>query len=366
MPEFKALLFGKVKDKASIGKARLVHSFSSNSVKNIHLALLKSTTHSHRKPPDSDYVSDVISYSNSRYAPAAFAAALWRIRVTKNAFVANKSLIVLHKLIKSSRDTFEGLDPRWNNLKLREFWDKSSSLAQELSHWVRWYGLYLDHLSWISKVLGSFPSFMETSKDRAKVKDRVSSYKTGYIMRQTDSLVCFFEHICTRPESPPMFQNKIVDEIRELVIQDYFAVMMLIVVRLQVLSERLIKLGVKPVGDSGLSLVLVRLEECKESLSGFFWRYRRLAEDFWCLVEMLKAETAKDNKEMVEFVGSVQKTVKDDEEMVELAGSVQTEWVTFDDTETATHEVVPWDSEWVKFDDPNGLTNESVWLSLCT
>ncbi|XP_010456745.1 PREDICTED: putative clathrin assembly protein At5g10410 [Camelina sativa] len=166
-----------------------------------------------------------------------------------------------------------------------------------------------------------------------------------------------------------MFQNKIVDEVRELVIQDYFAVMMLIVVRLQVLSERLIKLGGKPVDDSGLnvlSLVLVRLEECKESLSGYFWRYRRLAEDFWCLAEMLKAETAKDNKEMVEFVGSVQITVKDDEEMVELACSVQIEWVTLDDTETATHEVVPWDSKWVKFDDPNGLTNESVWLSPCT
>ncbi|EOA20878.1 hypothetical protein CARUB_v10001215mg [Capsella rubella] len=369
MQELKALFIGKVKDKASLGKARLVHSFSSNSVKNIHLALLKSTTHTSHKPPNSDYVSDVISYSNSRYAPAALAAALWRIRVTKNAFVANKSLIVLHKLIKSSRDRFEGLDHGWNKLKLREFWDKSSSLAQELSQWVRWYGLYLDHLSWISKVLGSFPSLMESSKDRAKEKDRVSSYQTGYIMRQTDFLVCFFEHICTRPEIPPMFQNKIVDEIRELVIQDYFTVMILIVVRLQVLSERLIKPGVKPVRDSGLkdlSQVLGRLEECKESLSGFFWRYRRLAEDFWCLVEMLKAETVTDNKEMVEFVSSVQNTVKDDEEMVDLTGSVQTEWVTFDDSETATREVVTWDPGWVTFDESNGMTNESVWLSLCT
>lgn len=228
----------------------------------------------------------------------------------------------------------------------------------------------MDRLSWIPNVLGSFPNLMETSKEKAKEKDCVSSYQTGYIMRQTDSLVSFFEHICTRPETPPMYQNKIVDEIRELVIQDYFMVMRLVMVRLQVLRERLINPGFGPVGDSGsndLSQVLVRLEECKESLSGLFWRCRRLAEDFWCLVEMLKAETVNDNNnEMVELAGSVQITVKDDEEMVELAGSIQTEWVTFDDSETAKNEMVKWDSEWVTFDDSNGLTNESVWFGLCT
>ncbi|CAE6094258.1 unnamed protein product [Arabidopsis arenosa] len=370
MSELKTRIIGKFKDKASIGKARLVHSFSSTAVKYIHLALLKSTTHTSNKPPNSDYVSDVISYSNSRYAPAAFAAALWRLRVTKNAIVATKSLIVIHKLIKSSRDNFEGLDRDRNNLKLNEFSDKSSTLALELSQWIRWYGLYLDRLSWVPKVLGSFPNLLENPKEKVKEKDRVSSYQTGCIMRQTDFLVSFFEHICTRPEAPPMYENKIVDEIRELVIQDYFMVVRLVMVRLQVLSERLIKPGVKYIGDPGLNdliLVLVRLEECKESLSGFFWRCRRLAEDFWCLVEMLKAETVKDNKQMVILAGLVQTTVKDDKEMVEiLAGSSPTEWVTFDDSETSTHDVKNLDSKWVTFDDYNGLTNESVWLSLYT
>lgn len=139
MTKLKSLIIGKVKDKASIGKARLVHSFSSNAVKYIHLALLKSTTHTCNKPPNSKYVSDVISYSNSRYAPAAFAAALWRLRVTKNAFVAAKSLIVIHKLIKASRDKFDqGLDRGRNHLKLNEFSDKSSNLTLELSQWIRW------------------------------------------------------------------------------------------------------------------------------------------------------------------------------------------------------------------------------------
>lgn len=334
---YKTHIIGKFKDKASIGKARLVHSFGSTAVKYIHLALLKSTTRTPNKPPNSDYVSAVISYSNSRYAPAAFSAALWRLRVTKNAIVATKSLIVIHKLIKSSRDKFEGLGHGRNNLKLNEFSDKSSNLTLELSQWIRWYGQYLDRLSWVPKVLGSFPNLLVNPKDKVEEKDRVSSYQTGYIIRQTDSLVSFFEHICTRPEIPPMFQNKIVDEIRELVIEDYFKIVRLVMVRLQVLFERLIKPGVKPIGDLGLndfSLLLVRLVECKESLSGLFWRCRRLADDFWCLVEMLKAETEKkNNKQMIELAGLVQTTVKDDEEMIELVGSVQPEWVTFDDSD---------------------------------
>ncbi|CAA7027188.1 unnamed protein product [Microthlaspi erraticum] len=365
MVELKAFIIGKVKDKASIGKVQLIHSFSSTSVRYIHLALLKSTTHSSHKPPDSNYVSAVLSYSNSRYSPAAFAAVMWRLRVTKNAFVATKSLIVYHKLMKSSPDKFEGFDRGRSNLKLNDFLDKSSSLTVELSRWIKWYALYLESLTWISKVLGSFPKPIESSKDRAKEKDCVSSYQTGYIMRQTESLVSFFEHICTRPETPPMFQNKIVDEIRELVIQDYFTVVRLVMIRLQVLSERLIKPG----SDSGLNdlrLVLVRLEECKESLSGFFWRCRRLAEDFWCLVEILKAKTMNEDREMVELAGSVQLAVKDDEEMVELAGSAQAEWVTFNESEIATDEVVKRDSEWVTFDDSKGLTNEPVQFRLYT
>ncbi|VVB13950.1 unnamed protein product [Arabis nemorensis] len=364
MPTLKALIIGKVKDKASISKVRLFHSFSSKSVRYIHLALLKSTTHTSHKPPNCDYVSAVVSYSNSPYGPAAFAAVLWRLRVTKDALVATKTLIVFHKLIKSSRATFGGFDRDrcQNNLKLNDFSNKSSYFTLELSQWVGWYASYLDCLSWISEVLGSFPNLKESSKEKAKEKDCVWSYQTAYIMRQTDSLVTFFEHICTRPEIPPRFQNKIVDEIRELVIQDYFTVIRLVMVRLQVLSERLTKPGFEHVGDFGLndlSPVLVRLEECKESLSGFSWCCKRLAEDFWCLVEKLKGETVKDDEEMVELSGLVQTTVEDDKEMVELAGSSQNKWVTFDDSEMATNEVVKWDSKWVTFDDSKAL-------SLCT
>ncbi|KAJ0265966.1 putative clathrin assembly protein [Hirschfeldia incana] len=365
MAKIKSLIIGKVKDKASICKAILFHSFSSKSVKYIHLALLKSTTHNSHKPPDCNYISDVVSYSNSRHGPAAFAAVMWRLQATKNVFVAIKSLIVFHKLIKSSRGTCEGLDHGRNSLKLNEFSDKSSSLTIELSRWVIWYGLYLDSLSWISKVLGSFPNSMESSKEISKEKDCVSSYQTGYVMRQTNSLVSFFEHICTRPDTPPLFQNKIVDEIRELVIQDYFMVVRLVMVRLKVLNERLIKPGIEPVGDSSLNdlwLVLMRLEECKESLSGFFWRCRRVAEDFWCLVEILKADMVHNDKEMVEFTGLVQARFKDDEKMGELTNSVQTEWVTFDDSETATNELLKWET----FDDSEDLTNEPVQFSLYT
>lgn len=138
MAKLKSLIIGKVKDKASICKVILFHSFSSKAVKYIHLALLKSTTHTSHKPPDRNYISDVVSYSNSRHGPAAFAAVMWRLQATKNAFVAIKSLIVFHKLIKSSRDKFEGLEHGRNSLKLNDFSDKSSNLTIELSRWVIW------------------------------------------------------------------------------------------------------------------------------------------------------------------------------------------------------------------------------------
>lgn len=138
MAKLKSLIIGKVKDKASICKASLFYSFSSKSVRYIHLALLKSTTHTSHKPPDSNYISDVVSYSNGRHAPVAFAAVMWRLQVTKNAFVAIKSLIVFHILIKSSRYKFEGLDRGRNSLKLNDFSDKSSNLTIELSPWIIW------------------------------------------------------------------------------------------------------------------------------------------------------------------------------------------------------------------------------------
>lgn len=138
MAKLKSLIIGKVKDKASICKASLFYSFSSKSVKYIHLALLKSTTHTSHKPPDSNYISDVVSYSNGRHAPVAFGAVMWRLQVTKNAFVAIKSLIVFHILIKSSRYKFEGLDRGRNSLELNDFSDLSSNLTIELSPWIIW------------------------------------------------------------------------------------------------------------------------------------------------------------------------------------------------------------------------------------
>ncbi|VVB00448.1 unnamed protein product [Arabis nemorensis] len=123
------------------------------------------------------------------------------VTVTKNAFVATKTFIVFHKLIKSSRDMFGGLDCGLNNLKLNDFTDKSFYLTLELSQWARWYASYMDCLSWISKTNRFSCDFLR-----------------AYIMRQTD----------TRPKIPPRFQGKTVDEIRELVIQDYFTVIRLV------------------------------------------------------------------------------------------------------------------------------------------
>lgn len=103
----------------------------------------------------------------------------------------------------------------------------------------------------------------------------------------------------------------------------------------------------------------MRFEECKESLRGFFWCYRCLVEDFWCLVEILKVDMVYSDKEMVNFIGLVQIMVKDDEEMVELVSLVQIEWVIFDDFEIVMSELLKWEFEWEIFDD-QVLMNELV------
>ncbi|XP_010523316.1 PREDICTED: putative clathrin assembly protein At5g10410 [Tarenaya hassleriana] len=275
MTKLKRLL-GKFKDRASEGKAVAVHAFRPNT-KSLHLALLKSTNHNYDNPPDDDYVAAVVSYSGSRRY--------------------GQSLIVLHKLIKPEHG-FNGeiyiqghhlfFTEGRNNLKLNNFRDESSHLTLELSPWIRWYAKYLDCLSSTCRVLGFFPSITAYSKDKAVEKHRVSCYKTGHIIEQTGYLVSFFEHIRQRPENPALYRNKIVDEIRELVAQDYFSVMRWVMVRLEVLNERLSKPGVGFSESDALGPVLVRLEKSTGTLTEFPWRYRVLVEDFWGVVRGLK------------------------------------------------------------------------------
>ncbi|XP_010519296.1 PREDICTED: putative clathrin assembly protein At5g10410 [Tarenaya hassleriana] len=289
MAKLKSLI-GKLKDKASEGKAGMVHALRPNT-RSLHLALLKSTTHNCTKPPADDCVAAVISYSGSRrYAPATVSAVLSRLQDTRDACVAAKSLIILHKIIKPDHNLnreFYIKDHHFiysegrNNLKINNFRDHSSHLTLELSPWIRWYVRYLDCLSSAYRVLGYFPNFTSYSKERAVEKNRVSSYKTGYLVHQTGFVVSFFECICQRPENPALYQNKIVDGIRELVAQDYFSVMPLVMVRLEVLNERLTKPDLGYTGSDELGPVLVRLEQTKEKMIGFSWRCKVLVEDFW-------------------------------------------------------------------------------------
>lgn len=143
------------------------------------------------------------------------------------------------------------------------------------------YKQYLDCYLSIAEALGVTPNIKDRSEDKRLETQRVSSYTTDCIFKQIDFLVDLFEHISGRPEAPKSKLNKIVVDMIELMVQDYFSVMRLMKVRFEELNERVPK-------TYELVPVLARLENCKEGLSEFSWRSKYLVEDFWSLVSKLK------------------------------------------------------------------------------
>lgn len=154
------------------------------------------------------------------------------------------------------------------------------------------YKRYLDCYLSIAEVLGVTPNIKEKSEDKRLETQRVSSYTTDCIFTQINFLVDLFEHISARPETPTSKLNKIIVEMIELMVQDYFSVMKLIKIRLEEFNERVAKPG-------ELVPIFVRLEECKEGLSEFSWRRKYLVEDFWCLVLKLKRLVTFDDEENI-------------------------------------------------------------------
>lgn len=143
------------------------------------------------------------------------------------------------------------------------------------------YKQYLDCYLAIAEVLGIIASIKEISEHKRLEIQRVSSYTTDCIFKQIDLLVELLENIIGKPETPTSKPNKIVIGVKELIAQDYFSVMRLIMIRFEELNERITK-------PHELVPVLVRLEKCKEGLSEFSWRCKYLVEDFWSLILKLK------------------------------------------------------------------------------
>lgn len=144
-------LNGILKDEASQMKLNVVHLCSSVNAKTIDLALLKATSHTSHNPPSDKYVTFLQSTIDTCYGPETVAAILHRLRLTTDACVAAKCLILLHKMIKTEsgyngednlRDCNSHRTLIYNqggsNLKLNSLNGNSSRFTRELSPWVQW------------------------------------------------------------------------------------------------------------------------------------------------------------------------------------------------------------------------------------
>ncbi|CAN8277559.1 unnamed protein product [Cochlearia groenlandica] len=283
-------LSGILKDEALLMKLNVVHLCYSKNSKTIHLAISKATNHTSQNPPHEEYVTFLQSTIDTCYGPETVIAILQRLRLTTDVSVAAKCFILIHKMIKFENgykgdDNISHRDLIYNqggsNLKLSDLNVNSSRFTKVLFPWVQWYKQYLDCYLSNAEVLGVTPNLQEKSEDNTIEIQRVSSYTTDCIYKQIDFLVYLFEHISGKPETPTLKLNKIVVEIIDLIILDYFSVMRLIKIRLEELNERLTK-------TDKLISILERIENCKDGLDEFAWRRKYLVEDFWCLVMKLK------------------------------------------------------------------------------
>ncbi|KAF5738016.1 putative ENTH/ANTH/VHS superfamily protein [Tripterygium wilfordii] len=282
---------GIIKDKASQSKAAVL-----SNPKNItlRLAILRATTHDPFNPPNQKHLNTLLSYGHSSRATAAAAieALMDRLQTTRDSSVALKCLITVHHIIKHGSfilqdqlSVYPSAGGR-NYLKLSNFRDHTSPLTWELSSWVRWYALYLEHLLSTSRILGFFLCSTSSTIEKDKEEEKVSSLTNTDLLRELNSLVSLLEEICKRPELLHIHGNKLVDEVMGLVGEDYLSSINEVWVRVNEVSQRLSCLSF---GESvELACGLKRLEDCKEKLFVLSTRKKALIETLWVLIVEMK------------------------------------------------------------------------------
>ncbi|CAN8328499.1 unnamed protein product [Cochlearia groenlandica] len=287
-------LLGIIKDKASQSKAALVSTNSkTNKSLSFHLSVLRATTHDPSSPPGDRHLAVLLSAGSGSRTTAASAveAIMDRLHTTRDACVALKSLIIVHHIVKHGRfilqdqlSVFPASGGR-NYLKLSSFRDEKSPLMWELSSWVRWYGLYLEHLLSTSRIMGFFISSTSSTIHKDEYEEMVSSLTNTDLLREIDALVGLLEEACKIPDLPFGGGKSLADKIINLVGEDYVSSINELYTRFNEFKERSNTLSF---GDSiELVCALKRLESCKERLSeilhGKTWK-RAWIDGFWVLV----------------------------------------------------------------------------------
>ncbi|CAK8578761.1 unnamed protein product [Lathyrus sativus] len=292
-------LMGIIKDKASQSKAALLS-------KPTTLSLLRVTTHNSFYPPTHKHISTLLSSTDgSRATASAFLELLMdRLHNTNDAAVALKSLIVVHHIISQGSFILQDQLSVYpytggrNYLNLSNFRRNTNPTSWELSSWVRWFAQHIENLLCSSRILGFF--FLRNSSSDGE--ERVSAITNGDLLKEFDSLVTLVEGICKRPDrgsdSNKGNENKLVDEIANLVDGDWVVIETVVIIEVREFKERL---GCLEFGEAvELVCCLKRLEECRDRVVMIL----KLQQGFWHLVRDLKEKVG---VEVYKEKGKVQK-----------------------------------------------------------
>ncbi|KAF7834453.1 putative clathrin assembly protein [Senna tora] len=271
-------LIGVVKDKASQSKAALLS-------KRATLTLLRATSHDSFTPPTPKHLSTLLSSGDGSRATAAAAVELLmdRLQRTHNSAVALKCLIAVHHIVKRGTfilqdqlSVFPAAGGR-NYLKLSDFRDNTTPTSWQLSSWVRFYAQYIEQLLCTSRTLGLFFIGSPHSNDGSR-EERASGLTNADLLEETDSLLTLIDEIGRKPSDSSASisnnGNKLVEEIANLLEEDWDCIMKEVWARVKEFRERL--LGCLSFGEAvELVCELKRMEENKEMrkmvVEGRFW-----------------------------------------------------------------------------------------------
>ncbi|XP_074280121.1 putative clathrin assembly protein At4g40080 [Silene latifolia] len=263
----KSLLVGILKDKISLLKATLRLTTPS-----LHVAVLRATSHIPDHAP-------TLTLSNNAHLPTLLHALLHRVNHTSDAYVALKSLLLIHHLISRNPDSLgptSGSPPLF--ARLSTFRDQSDDDTWEISNWIRWYAAVLD------QIISLF------------------SRKT----KSLDMLIGVVESICSSPDSLHYQKISLIYEVIKLIGEDYRLIIREIYAKVEELSTR-----IESFTDDSLDNFLddlKRIENCKEKLLLMFLNKKK-NDGFWELVEKVKGDVEgekqrRESMKIVEFQGS--------------------------------------------------------------
>ncbi|KMT08606.1 hypothetical protein BVRB_6g138850 [Beta vulgaris subsp. vulgaris] len=286
-------IIGKVKDKASIGKAALLSRNHTTAA--LRLTVLRATSHEADAPPPDNHLSAILAAGDGPRAAAAVVidVLMRRLHKTSASAVAIKCLLAIHVIVRRGNfilhdqlSVYPATGGR-NYLKLSDFRDNSSPITWELSTWIRWYAKYLEQILSTSRILGYFLFSTSCSLEREKAKEIIASLLCKDLLREIDGLINVLEEICKSPDCVHLEGNKLLLEVMGFVGEDYFTTVDEIVIRVEEFKERLSCLSF--VDSVELVCALKRLEDCKERLGTMFEvNGSGLVEDLWGLVSEMK------------------------------------------------------------------------------